>query len=163
MGNDYKIKHPNVYFQTRKDASVYDGRLSSREGAAEVLDMSVASLADYELGRTKNVPPDRVLKMTRLYMAPELRNWYCVNECPLGNGCETVTAEEPISVAVSRMIRTLRSIKDFKLVDRLLTMAISGTEVCESGELDEIVEILGDIAYAVSGIKIVCEKALWRR
>ena len=52
---------------------MYNERLYSREGAAELLGISVSTLADYELGNTKVVPVDKVVLMADLYNAPELK------------------------------------------------------------------------------------------
>jgi len=76
----------NIYCRSRKDAARYNDKLNSREGAAELLGVSVSSLADYELGNTKVVPVDKVVLMADLYNAPELKNHYCAHECPIGQG-----------------------------------------------------------------------------
>lgn len=58
-----------------KRAAEYDDRLSSREGAAESLGMSVSALADAELGLTKCMPVDKAVLMADRYnasSAPEL-------------------------------------------------------------------------------------------
>ena len=60
----------NVYFLARKKAAIYNERLYSREGAAELLGVSVSTLADYELGNTKVVPVDKVVLMADLYNCP---------------------------------------------------------------------------------------------
>lgn len=73
----------NVYFVARKRAAMYNERLYSREGAAELLGISVSTLADYELGNTKVVPVDKVVLMADLYNAPELKTGYCKHECPI--------------------------------------------------------------------------------
>ena len=59
---------------------MYNERLYSREGAAELLGISVSTLADYELGNTKVVPVDKVVLMADLYNAPELKTGYCKYE-----------------------------------------------------------------------------------
>ncbi len=74
----------NMYYQCRKQAALYNDKLNSREGAAELLNISPSTLADYELGLTKVVPVDKVVLMADTYNAPELRNYYCTNECPIG-------------------------------------------------------------------------------
>lgn len=53
-----------MYFQARKKAATYNERLWSREGAAELLGISVSTLADYELGNTKVVPVDKVVLLS---------------------------------------------------------------------------------------------------
>lgn len=50
MGNGGTKENQNVYFRARKQAAMYNERLSSREGAAEMLGISPSTLADYELG-----------------------------------------------------------------------------------------------------------------
>ena len=49
MGNGSMKDNDNVYFLARKKAATYNERLYSREGAAELLGVSVSTLADYEL------------------------------------------------------------------------------------------------------------------
>ncbi len=84
MGTNPTKAASNVYCQARKAAATYNERLNSREGAAELLGLSVSSLADYELGNTKVVPVDKVVLMADLYRSPELMNHYCATECPIG-------------------------------------------------------------------------------
>lgn len=50
MEKGYTKVNDNIYFRSRKEAAMYDERLSSRERASELLGVSVSSLADYELG-----------------------------------------------------------------------------------------------------------------
>ena len=70
MGRGSTKGNENVYFVARKRAAMYNERLYSREGAAELLGISVSTLADYELGNTKVVPVDKVVLMADLYNAP---------------------------------------------------------------------------------------------
>lgn len=76
MGRDAMKAGENICFRCRKQAAKYNDRLSSREGAAELLGVSVSSLADYELGNTKVIPVDKIVLMADLYGAPELKLWY---------------------------------------------------------------------------------------
>lgn len=80
MGRGPTKSNENVYFVARKKAAMYNERLYSREGAAELLGISVSTLADYELGNTKVVPVDKVVLMADLYNAPELKTGYCKYE-----------------------------------------------------------------------------------
>lgn len=58
MGTDCTKSNDNIYFRCRKEAAKYNDKLNSRESAADLLGVSVSSLADYELGNTKVVPVD---------------------------------------------------------------------------------------------------------
>lgn len=66
MGKAPMNENNNMYFKARKKAAVYNERLYSREGAAELLGISVSTLADYELGNTKVVPVDKVVLMSEM-------------------------------------------------------------------------------------------------
>lgn len=66
MGKDPIKENNNVYFKARKKAAAYNERLYSREGAAELLGISISTLADYELGSTKVVPVDKVVLMAEM-------------------------------------------------------------------------------------------------
>lgn len=74
MAKDCMKPNENIYFRCRKEAAKYNDKLNSRESAAEMLGVSVSSLADYELGNTKVVPVDKVVLMADLYNAPQLQN-----------------------------------------------------------------------------------------
>lgn len=70
----------NIYFVCREKAAKYNDLLNSRERAAELLGISTSTLANHELGVTKNIPPDTVVMMSDLYKTPELRSYYCKHE-----------------------------------------------------------------------------------
>lgn len=63
MGRDAAKACENQCFRCRKEAAKHNDKLGSREGAAELLGISVSSLADYELGNTKVIPVDKVVLM----------------------------------------------------------------------------------------------------
>ena len=46
MGKGPINENNNIYFRVRKEAAVYNEKLFSREGAAELLGISVSTLAD---------------------------------------------------------------------------------------------------------------------
>jgi len=93
----------NVYYEARKKAAMYNDRLSSREGAAEALGISPSTLADYELGLTKFVPVENVIRMADVYNAPQLKPHYCKNVCPIGCEMPVATEETSIELATLRM------------------------------------------------------------
>lgn len=49
-----------------------------------MMGVSPSSILNYETGVCKQIPPDVVVKMAEIYSAPELMNYYCCNECPIG-------------------------------------------------------------------------------
>lgn len=94
-----------MYFQARKKAATYNERLWSREGAAELLGISVSTLADYELGNTKVVPVDKVVLMADLYNAPELITGYCMRECPVHGFLPLATEEKSLEGIALRLLQ----------------------------------------------------------
>lgn len=102
MGRGPTNENTNMYFQARKKAATYNERLWSREGAAELLGISVSTLADYELGNTKVVPVDKVVLMADLYNAPELITGYCMRECPVHGFLPLATEEKSLEGMISQ-------------------------------------------------------------
>lgn len=105
MGRGPTNENTNMYFQARKKAATYNERLWSREGAAELLGISVSTLADYELGNTKVVPVDKVVLMADLYNAPELITGYCMRECPVHGFLPLATEEKSLEGIALRLLQ----------------------------------------------------------
>lgn len=161
MGKDSINENNNVYFKARKRAAVYNERLNSREGASELLGISVSSLADYELGNTKVVPVDKVVLMADLYRAPELIAGYCMSECPVHGFLPLATEEKSIQGIALRLLKGFNE-------DELKAMKADLIEITEDGiisqeeipKLREILKKLESMAEVISEIKIAGEKYL---
>ncbi len=161
MGKGPISENTNVYFQARKKAAIYNERLYSREGAAELLGISVSTLADYELGNTKVVPVDKVVLMADLYRTPELITGYCMKECPVHGFLPLATEEKGIQGI------TLRLLKGFN-EDEIKAVKVDLIEITEDGiisseevpKLKEILKKLDSMAEVISGMKIAAEKAI---
>lgn len=120
------LAHKLAYLRCRKEAGKYNERLRSREGAAELLGVSVSSLANYELGVTKIIPPDVVVMMADLYNAPELKAAYCANECPIGRGMPIATKVNSIELATVRLMKALSPGTVENVKDKLVEIAQDG-------------------------------------
>lgn len=139
MGREATKAAGNPWYEARKKAADYDDRLGSREGAAERLGMSVSSVADAELGLSKCMPVDKAVLMADLYNAPQLLNYYCLHECPIGcrqSLSDKVLGIERVTVKLlkSLKIEDLDEIKD-KLVDIAADGLISEDEKPEMREI----------------------------
>lgn len=161
MGKDPMNENNNVYFKARKKAAVYNERLYSREGAAELLGISVSTLADYELGNTKVVPVDKVVLMADLYNSPELITWYCMRECPIHGFMPLATEEKNIQGVALRLLRGMDD-EELKFIKKsLINITEDGIiSDCEVSELKNILDRLEKMAEVISELKIVGEKAL---
>lgn len=151
----------NVWYEARKRAAEYDKRLLSREGAAELLGMSVSAVSDAELGLSKTMPVDKAVLMADLYNAPELLNYYCVNECPIG-GCLPLSDEVcSIDRVTIKLLDDIRIEKLTEMKDKLLRVARDGTFSKEEiNEAEELMEYIKKVSVDVSELKTLCEKVL---
>ena len=150
----------NVYFSARKRASEWDGRLKSREGASELLGVSVSSLASYELGTVKAVPVDVVVCMADLYNAPELLNQYCASECPIGNGRNIAIEQRTIESVAVRLANALGGDAIKQSIDKVLKVAYDGHVTKEEEViLMEVLDVLGRIDLARQELEMLTGKA----
>lgn len=161
MGKDSINENTNVYFRSRKNAATYNERLYSREGAAELLGISVSTLADYELGNTKVVPVDKVVLMADLYNAPELITGYCVHECPIHGFLPLATQEKNLQGIALRLLKGFNEEELRLMKDDLITVTADGDiSEEEMPKLNEIMGKLESLAETISEMKIVTEKYL---
>jgi len=163
MGRNATKANGNICFRCRKEASAYNDKLSSREGAAELLGLSVSSLADYELGITKVIPVDKIVLMSELYNAPELKVWYCSSECPIGKDCDFLPSESVSTVGRTTM-KLLKVLRDDDVDDvktRLIEIAADGVVVDdERADLAEILQYLDSLIKAAGELKLIGSKIL---
>ncbi|MBQ6091321.1 MAG: helix-turn-helix domain-containing protein [Lachnospiraceae bacterium] len=159
MGKGSINDNTNVYFRARKEAATYNERLYSREGAAELLGISVSTLADYELGNTKVVPVDKVVLMADLYNAPELISGYCVHECPIHGFLPLATKEKNLQGIALRLLKGFNEEELKQMKSDLIDVTADGdlTEE-EIPKLNEIMKKLEGLAGTISEMKIVTEK-----
>lgn len=159
MGTNPTKAMDNIYCRCRKDAAKYNDKLNSREGASELLGVSPSSLADYELGNTKVVPVDKVVLMADLYNAPEIKNYYCTHECPIGQ--ETIhkleVAEfDRLTLKVLAALRKMDSIND-----ALVEIAADGkVNDWERPKFNEVMASLDDMAKHTQELRLWAEKNL---
>ena len=127
MGRDAAKACENQCFRCRKEAAKHNDKLGSREGAAELLGISVSSLADYELGNTKVIPVDKVVLMADIYNAPELMAWYCSSECLIGKSLEMPSPEiASVERTTMKLLKQLRQGDIEQVKERLIDITADG-------------------------------------
>ena len=116
----------NRYFEARMRAAKFNERLATRAGAADFLPGVTEEMRKkYELDITR--PPNIVVAlMADAYNEPELRSWYCANECPLGRDCREIPEMPPERIlirlqnaksGVNAVASTLSDILDDGIID----------------------------------------------
>lgn len=157
MGKQPTKAADNIYCKCRKEAAIYNSRLGSREGASELIGISSSSLADYELNNT--IPPvDKVTIMADIYNAPELRNYYCANQCPIGQIDVQELAIKEIDRSTLELMSYLTKVTEIK--DSLLSITADGViDSDEEVELDKILAHLDTISKATEEFKLSIKKS----
>ncbi len=117
----------NRYFEARMRAAKFNERLATRAGAIEYLPgVTEEMLKKYELDITK--PPNIVVAlMADAYNEPELRAWYCSNECPLGKDCREIPEMPP-----ERVLIRLQNAKA-----EVTTVASALSDILDDGVIDD--------------------------
>lgn len=148
----------NPFCKARLEAAKWNDKLNSQEGASELLGISISTLSDYELGLTKVVPPDMVIKMADLYNAPELENYYCREMCPLGCDVPEVDISNFDRVAM-KAIASFSRINTTK--DTLIDVAEDGVvSEDEKPAMDMIIAHLDELEFIIQSLKIWAKKNL---
>ncbi len=158
MGKGCMNADENIYFACRKEAAKYNDRLNSRDSAADLLGVSVSSLADYELGNTKVVPVDKVVLMADLYNSPELCTFYCANECPIGKRKAHPCGMTSIELSTVRLLDVMNLDEVKKRLELLIHLAAAG-KIEDIDSLQEIIDYLDRIRVEVEQITLVYQKA----
>ena len=158
MGSNPTKAANNMYCKCRLAAAKYNDKLNSREGAAEMLGLSSSTLASYELDLTKVVLVESIMMMADVYNAPELKNWYCSNVCPLGAEFPKIEIEDLDRLTV-KALSTLREISNVK--EDLLDITADGAiSVEERPKLNNVIKTLDEISNVAQSLKLWAKKNL---
>lgn len=162
MGRDAAKACENQCFRCRKEAAKHNDKLGSREGAAELLGISVSSLADYELGNTKVIPVDKVVLMADIYNAPELMAWYCSSECLIGKSLEMPSPEiASVERTTMKLLKQLRQGDIEQVKEKLIDITADGIiSKDEWADLTEILDYLDGLIRAARELKLIGSKLL---
>lgn len=162
MGRDAAKACENQCFRCRKEAAKYNDKLGSREGAAELLGISVSSLADYELGNTKVIPVDKVVLMADIYNAPEPDGVVLFVGMPYRkeprNAVPEIASVERTTMKLLKQLRQgdIEQVKE-KLIDITADGIISKDEWAD---LTEILDYLDGLIRAARELKLIGSKLL---
>lgn len=140
MGKKATKAADNMYYLARSEAAGANPDLTSREKAAELLNIDRTRLARIELD-TIAPYPEEVKAMAEIYNTPELCNSYCAKECPIGrNSVKEITIDDFDRLA----LKVLGSLKDIDTL-RASLIAISEDGVIEEEERPAFQKILDSL------------------
>ncbi|MBP5198941.1 MAG: helix-turn-helix transcriptional regulator [Lachnospiraceae bacterium] len=129
MGKKATKAADNMYYLARIEAAESNDEFTSREKAAEIVNIDRTRLARIELD-TISPYPEEVKAMAKAYNTPELCNSYCARECPIGKDS---VSEVKIDDFDRLALKVLGSLKDIDLL-RASLIAISEDGVITTDE-----------------------------
>lgn len=155
MANVTAKTRTNVFFKARYAASAHNEQLKSREGAADIMSIDRGRLYRIESGIT-NPYPEEIHLMADLYNAPELRNYYCREMCPLGCDMPVLELDDLDRITV-RAMASLRKVTETKEI--LLDITADGIITDEEKPaLKKILATLDEITVIAQSLKVWAEK-----
>lgn len=147
----------NIWFKARERATEFNDRFGSREGASDELGIERTRLARIETG-VSTPHTDEVVMMSECYKAPELRNYYCRECCPLGSNVPAIedASLDRISVRAMSSLRKVAKVKEM-----LLDIVDDGIiDESEKPELEEIIKTLDELNEINQNLKCWSQKNL---
>lgn len=157
MANITAKTSSNIFFKARCEAATHNEQLSSREGAADIMSIDRGRLYRIE-SSIANPYPEEIHMMADLYNAPELRNFYCKNNCPLGCDMPELRIEDLDRITV-KAISTFRKIAETK--ETLLDITEDGIiSDDEKPELYSVMKNLDEVSAIAQSLKVWVEKNL---
>ena len=146
-------QNKNVYHTTR------EGLQLTREEASELLEALTPERIE-KIENERTLPhPDEVLLMAEKYKQPGLCNYYCANQCPIGQQYVPEVKIKDLSQIVLEMLASLNSMQKKK--ERLIEITVDG-EVSKD-ELEDFIYIqeeLERISIAVETLQLWSERML---
>lgn len=149
MGKKSTRENKSIYQLAREEAN-----MTRAEASEKMQFVSDSRIEKYESGKSP-VQPDEVLAMARAYKKPELCNYYCSHECPIGQEYVPEVKTGELAQIVLKMLASMNSLE--KLKNCLI-------EITADGEIS--IDEIEDFARIESGIEEIAMAAdaltLWK-
>ena len=146
-------ENKNIYHKTRESLQL------TREAASELLE-SITPERIEKIENERSLPhPDEVLVMAEKYKQPSLCNYYCANQCPIGQQYVPEVKIKDLSQIVLEMLASLNSMSKQK--ERLIEITVDGK--ITGDELEDFIYIqeeLERISIAVETLQLWSERML---
>ena len=146
-------ENKNIYHKTRESLQL------SREAASELLE-SITPERIEKIENERSLPhPDEVLVMAEKYKQPNLCNYYCANQCPIGQEYVPEIKIKDLSQIVLEMLASLNSLN--KQRERLIEITVDGK--ISGDEIKDFIHIreeLERISIAVETLQLWSERMI---
>ena len=153
MGRASTKENKNIYQKTREALRL------TRETAGELLETIPPERIE-KIENERSLPhPDEVLTMAEKYKQPDLCNYYCANQCPIGQEYVPEVKIKDLSQIILEMLASLNSMNRRK--ERLIEITADGA--ISDDELEDFIRIreeLERISIAVETLQLWSERML---
>ncbi len=153
MGRASTKQNKNIYHTTRESLQL------TREEASALL-QTIAPERIEKIENERTLPhPDEVLLMAEKYKQPGLCNYYCANQCPIGQQYVPEVKIKDLSQIVLEMLASLNAMQKKK--ERLIEITVDGR--ISADELEDFIYIqeeLERISIAVETLQLWSERML---
>ena len=146
-------ENKNLYHKTRESLQL------TREAASELLE-SITPERIEKIENERSLPhPDEVLIMAEKYKQPGLCNYYCANQCPIGQQYVPEIKAKDLSQIVLETLASLNILNKQK--ERLIEITVDGK--ITGDEIEDFIfiqEELEKISIAVETLQLWSERML---
>ena len=153
MGRASVKENKTIYQTSREELGL------SREKAAELLGWITAERIERIENEKSEPHPDEVMEMAKVYKNPNLCNYYCARECPIGQKYVPEIQVKDLSQIVLEMLASLNAMhkKQERLIEITADGTIAGDEIRDFIHIQEELE---KISITVETLQIWVEKML---
>lgn len=151
MGRKSTRENKTIYQQLREEDNL------TREKASELLEfISEDRLERIENEKAQPAPED-VIRMSQVYNAPELCNYYCSHECPIGMKYVPSIEMTKLPAIILETVASLNAV--YPLTNRLIEISRDGKiSEDEVPDFSNIQENLEKVSRAIEALQLWVEK-----
>lgn len=144
-------ENKNIYFQRREELGL------TRDKASELLESIPPERIEKIENERVEPHPEEILIMAEKYKSPELCNYYCSNQCPIGQQYVPHVKVQDLSQIVLQMVDSLNNVQD----DQRRLIGITADGVIDDSEIDDFIGIqdeLEKISITVEALQLWTEQ-----
>lgn len=146
-------ENKNIYFQRREELKL------TRNQASELLESIPPERIEKIENERVQPHPEEILVMSEKYKSPELCNYYCSNQCPIGMQYVPEVKVQNLSQIILKMVDSLNTVQDNQR--RLISITADG--MIDDTEIDDFVNIqeeLERISITVEALQLWTEQMI---
>lgn len=150
MGRRSTKENKNIYQTSRENANL------TRDTASERLEFISSDRIEKIENEKSLAHPDEILAMAKAYQNPLLCNYYCSNECPIGQKYVPKLELKTLSQITLEILASLNAMEQEK--NRLIEITVDGhIGLSELEDFNKIHSQLSEISVAVDSLRLWLE------